>query len=504
MSMQITNTRIYTVPSDSESDSDYEDYKIYTPKTRFLSQQQESHLIKLGCVYNPAKDYKRSHLYKNPKVYDQQFAAKMQQHQSEVKKGIEQLLAQQRQQQQQELNKLKSMLSTITVSSTTDDQDDDKAFEEELAKQRKLIDDAIALDKKKSENATAQAEAMAKAKAAKEKQEQEEKEKKEQQAKELKEKKAKQLEMQKMAQSSAVSPQGLEEYKKYFEKIEAYKANIRPKLQNDVFRKQCFQAKLVIKRTVSQLQADHRVIAEKFNTLYNHLLGIRQQSPEAFEYMLNQLAKFILTQAKQEIHATAFAAYFLARFACLMCSSIPEFLPYLMGRLMKRCPYLIPQYHDDDPSLSHDEIKSRLRYAIKNKEKKTLETFLEHAEGQKCYVMFYGALCQTVPDRGQPENPFPIKHAWIWLARICNMPPREITPILVHGLLEVSAIRLLQAYPNQSAKLFRLIRETICPLYPISSGQENVAGIKRLEMFLDDYFRTGQPECVPEKLPPTV
>lgn len=66
MSMQITNTRIYTVPSDSESDSDYEDYKIYTPKTRFLSQQQESHLIKLGCVYNPAKDYKRSHLYKNP------------------------------------------------------------------------------------------------------------------------------------------------------------------------------------------------------------------------------------------------------------------------------------------------------------------------------------------------------------------------------------------------------------------------------------------------------
>lgn len=165
-----------------------------------------------------------------------------------------------------------------------------------------------------------------------------------------------------------MSPQGLEEYKKYFEKIEFYKANIRPKLQNDVFRKQCFQAKLVIKRTVSQLQADHKVVAEKvghmseggknesrwtyilqFNTLNNHLLGIKQQSPEAFEYMLNQLAKFLLAQAKQEIHATAFAAYFLARFAYLMFSSIPEFLPYLMGRLMKRCPYLIPQYHDNDP-----------------------------------------------------------------------------------------------------------------------------------------------------------
>ena len=71
-----------------------------------------------------------------------------------------------------------------------------------MTKQRKLIDDAIALDKKKSENATAEAEAKAKAKAEKEKQEQEEKEKKEQQAKELKEKKAKQLEMQKMVSSS--------------------------------------------------------------------------------------------------------------------------------------------------------------------------------------------------------------------------------------------------------------------------------------------------------------
>ncbi|KAF1800074.1 GLE1-like protein-domain-containing protein [Mucor lusitanicus] len=504
MPMQITNTRIYTVPSDSESDSDYEDYKVYTPKTRFLTQQQESQLISLGCVYNAVEDYKRSHLYKNPKVYDQQFASNMQQHQSALKKDIEHLLTQQRQQQQQELDRLKSMLSAMNVSSSKDDQDDDKAFEDELNKQRKLIDDAIAIDKKKSENATAEAEAKAKAKAAKEKQEQEEKEKKEQQAKELKEKKAQQLEMQKIAQSSAVSPQGLQEYKKYFEKIEFYKTTIRPKLQNDVFRKQCFQAKLVIKRTVSQLQADHRVITEKFNTLNNHLLGIKQQSPEAFEYMLNQLAKFLLTQAKQEIHATAFAAYFLARFAYLMCSSIPDFLPYLMGRLLKRCPYLIPQYHDDDPSLSHDEIKSRLRYAIKNKEKKTLETFLEHAEGQRCFVMFYGALCQTLPDPGQPENPFPIKHAWVWLARVCNMPPREITPILVHGLLEVSAVRLLQAYPHQTPKLFRLIRETICPLYPASSGKENIAGIKRLEMFLDDYFRTGQPECVPEKLPPTV
>jgi hypothetical protein len=64
--------------------------------------------------------------------------------------------------------------------------------------------------------------------------------------------------------------------------------------------------------------------------------------------MLNFLAKTFLLQARQEIHATPFAAYFLGRFAYLLCATIPEFTDYLLGRLMKRCQYLIPRYHDDD------------------------------------------------------------------------------------------------------------------------------------------------------------
>lgn len=114
--------------------------------------------------------------------------------------------------------------------------------------------------------------------------------------------------------------------------------------------------------------------------------------------------------------------------------------------------------------------------------------------------MFYGALCQTLPDPGQPENPFPIKHAWIYLARICNMPPREITPFLIMGLLEVSAKRLVEAYPNQTPKALTLLANTIIPLFPKSDDDANVSVIRRLEMFLNDYFKTGVPQCIPEQL----
>jgi hypothetical protein len=117
--------------------------------------------------------------------------------------------------------------------------------------------------------------------------------------------------------------------------------------------------------------------------------------------------------------------------------------------------------------------------------------------------MFYGGLCQSVPDGpNEPQNPIPIKHAWVWLARICNMPPREITPMLLMGMLEITTKRLLAEYPNQTPKLLRMIQNDVLPRLPKDSAGDNLATIKRLEMFLNAYFTTGVPDCVPE-VPPS-
>lgn len=105
--------------------------------------------------------------------------------------------------------------------------------------------------------------------------------------------------------------------------------------------------------------------------------------------------------------------------------------------------------------------------------------------------MFFGALCQTLPDPGQPENVFPIKHAWIYLARVCNMPPREITPFLILGILDVAAPRLLEVYPHQMPKFLRLLQQTILPIIKTESAGDNQMAISRLEIFLDSYFQKG-------------
>lgn len=104
-----------------------------------------------------------------------------------------------------------------------------------------------------------------------------------------------------------------------------------------------------VKRTLSQLQNDHAVIVEKYKEIYQILMNIKRDSEDVYQITLNYLAKTFLYQVRQDVTAKPHAAYFLARFAYLLCSTIPEFLDYLMGRLYKRCQYLIPRFHDDDP-----------------------------------------------------------------------------------------------------------------------------------------------------------
>lgn len=78
-------------------------------------------------------------------------------------------------------------------------------------------------------------------------------------------------------------------------------------------------------------------------------MSIKQKSSDAFEVMLNALAKVVLKLVRKEVDPSPHTVYYLARFSFLICVTVPEFLDYLLARLFKRCPYLIPQYHDDDP-----------------------------------------------------------------------------------------------------------------------------------------------------------
>lgn len=39
----------------------------------------------------------------------------------------------------------------------------------------------------------------------------------------------------------------------------------------------------------------------------------------------------------------------------LLAPDLPHFLDYLLARLYKRCPYMIPEYHDEAVSLWNEQ-----------------------------------------------------------------------------------------------------------------------------------------------------
>ncbi|CAO3611662.1 unnamed protein product [Cunninghamella echinulata] len=285
--------------------------------------------------------------------------------------------------------------------------------------------------------------------------------------------------------------------------IENYKTNIRPRLQEDAFRKQCFEARRVIKRTIIQIQFKEQIIIEKYKVLYNHLLTIKNQSNDAFHVLLNHLAKALLLQVRQEVDGSPFAAYFLGRLAVLLSGSIPEFKDYLFGRLLKRCPYLVPNYFDDDVTLSQEEIKKLLHYQY-DEEKKEFQNFLQYAPKQRCYVMFFAAMIIFSPGNGYPANPFPISLGWTWCARIMNMAQREITPLLIHSFLEIAGNHMLRAYPRQFPKVLDLLYHQILPSAPVHPTKDNVSHITGLKLYLEDYFKTGKLVPIPEVVKSTV
>ncbi|KAL0077952.1 GLE1-like protein-domain-containing protein [Phycomyces blakesleeanus] len=302
-----------------------------------------------------------------------------------------------------------------------------------------------------------------------------------------------------MKHSSVYSAQGLEEYNKYFETIKTYRELYKPALMDDNFRKSFFKIKKDVTRNVSQLQYKPSVVLEKAKNVFDILDKTKKQSNEAFNILLNHLSKAILLQAEQEIAATTMAAYFLGRFATLITGYIPELFPYLIARLYKRAPILIPHYHDGNPDLSADELRKLMRYKYEDKMKKDIfESYEKYEMRQNSYVMFFAGWLQVEPGPGQPANMLGVEKGWTWLARICNMPPRNVTASILRSFLEVAGQRLLREYPTQMPKIMQYIQTIMLPLIQRDTTNQGAAGKIRLEVYLKECAHANNIIAIPD------
>ncbi|KNE58748.1 hypothetical protein AMAG_04302, partial [Allomyces macrogynus ATCC 38327] len=256
--------------------------------------------------------------------------------------------------------------------------------------------------------------------------------------------------------------------------IPRMKTEINPYFKAAVHRDFTKSVRKEVTVAVGQITNTVTVIKNVFKKLDAVLARAQQQSPQHYAYALNQTAKSFARQAETEIGTAVHRAFAFAHVLVLLFWPHPELKDYVLARLYKKCPYLIPHYPGVPVNATPEERKAKLRI----KPDEDVNLYLERMAGDAALL---AAIAQTEPLIKAAANPVGIGWVWTYLARVVNMPPRQPTAVLVRTVLQIAGHALLTTYRRQAYKLLAVIAQDMLPKCPRSA----VAECTRLQMLLE-------------------
>ncbi|KAJ2706269.1 hypothetical protein FB645_001785 [Coemansia sp. IMI 203386] len=299
-------------------------------------------------------------------------------------------------------------------------------------------------------------------------------------------------EQAKAAQSRAkqVSPEALEWATKYRNMYRQMMDGLATRIRSNVAVKNyCFKQRGVITRSVGQLKDSMEFVRRIARTIDNILVESAQQhGAETQEWMLNLVAKAVVKQAEKEVSVAHHAAYPLAATTILLMQRHPRLADMLLVRLVKKCPYVVPQFFPKKDSQTAEEYLISIGY--KEKDDDELEPEGIYMERMAGMLALFAAVTQSPAINGKP-NPMPVSYAWTWLARMLNLPPRSISPLLVNTFLSIAGTSLQAAYGKQFNKAMDLLANDWISAIVVSDSVA-IASKSNLTSFVDTFRKTGK------------
>ncbi|KAJ3042285.1 Nuclear pore complex nucleoporin component [Rhizophlyctis rosea] len=284
---------------------------------------------------------------------------------------------------------------------------------------------------------------------------------------------------------SLAPPEAWKTASAYLARVKMIKEQVKPKVMNNPqLSAAFFSARMEINARIGQQSVSQKKIIEIAQNVNKWLVGAQKDSNEVYEFLLDFTAKAIVKQAEKEVAVKSSQAFPLALISVILFNKHVPLLDILLGRMMKKCPYLIPQYFRKKPGETTEQQMTRAGYKKEDDTWETEEQFWERMGG---IIALYGAICQT---KLVPHN-YGMSNAWVWLARILNMKPRKITPLLLFKFLEAVGFQLQQDYSNQTRKILQYIFEQYVPLME-KMPKAPTPSIIRLKSFIfDNYIQKG-------------
>ncbi|KAI9209725.1 GLE1-like protein-domain-containing protein [Polychytrium aggregatum] len=243
-----------------------------------------------------------------------------------------------------------------------------------------------------------------------------------------------------------------------------------------------FMVRMMVTRSVGQVTNSRAKVNEVSKTIDRAFTEARAININALEYILDFTAKQFVLQAEKEVAVKHSMAFPIARVCLLLCKEHPEFVELLMGRLIKRCSYVVPMYYPKLASESSTDWQKRAGFRPTG-DGETLETEIQYGERMNGILAFYLALVQLT----DVPNPFGVGYLWTWLARILNLKPRRLTPTFLQTFLEIGGYAFMAEYQSQANKIMRYMIEVYIPQIPAQA----VAATTRLNITLEDCAKRG-------------
>ncbi|TPX69036.1 hypothetical protein SpCBS45565_g02686 [Spizellomyces sp. 'palustris'] len=264
--------------------------------------------------------------------------------------------------------------------------------------------------------------------------------------------------------------------------IHIIKKQIKPQMgTNPALMQSIFRTKMTITQKIGQIMSSEKKVIEIGRALDTVLKNAKSASQEEYAICMDLLAKSVVKQAESEIAVKTDSAFPLAVLCIMIYRQHTEFLDVLLGRFVKRCPYIVPLYPPRFESDTDDDFRKRLGY--REIDDDVWEDEIQYTERMCGLMAIYAAIVQTtiIP------NDYGLQNGLNWLFLILSIEPRRISPFLILRFLEIAGHELLNQYRPQTEEALMFLRNEFIPKIPAKA----IAGTTRLQIFLDSVFEKG-------------
>lgn len=220
--------------------------------------------------------------------------------------------------------------------------------------------------------------------------------------------------------------------------------------------------------------------------LFN-LIDQTKSNQLAYLWILNFIAKALVSQSETEVRVKPESALPLAKLSLSLMIRYPELKELLMARWVKKCPFVIGYTCKIDT----EQGRSNMGWKRKSDDKWEEDTSYDERMGGMITLF---AVITRLPISAefihQQQHPLPISHSWRLLARIANTSLELLTNshfVVLGSWWDAAALQFHQAYNKQAQKLLQLVGDNLT----LAVAERKYVGAARLRILVEEWQTSG-------------